>query len=39
MLDQAVLEGAHLIDTGELTPSEVASRIADLAGWPNRPTI
>jgi hypothetical protein len=39
MLDEAVLEGTHLIDTDELTPSDVADQIADLAGWNDRPTI
>jgi hypothetical protein len=39
MLDEAVLEGTHLIDTDELTPSDVAVQIADLAGWNDRPTI
>ena len=39
MLDEAVLEGTHLIDTDELTPSNVAVQIAHLAGWLEGPAI
>ncbi|WP_314508379.1 ATPase [uncultured Microbacterium sp.] len=38
MLDTASPDGTHRIDTDDLTPHEVAARIAELTGWLSAPS-